>query len=84
MLDALAGSGSRMIINMCHLPDISRCPLYIESHVARGLGCVDDMMLPCMVERGEMDFQFQVLELARRGIAHPGMLEVLNVTAKAV
>jgi hypothetical protein len=58
--------------------DIARCPLYIESHVGRGLGCVDDLMRPCRVKRGEMDFQTAVLALAGRGIAHPGMLETLN------
>ncbi len=58
--------------------DISRCPLYIESHVGRGLGCVDDMALPCLVKRGEMEFQTAVLALAIRSIAHRGMLEALN------
>ena len=59
-------------------PDISRCPLYIESHVGRGLGCVDDIAMPCVVKRGLMDFQTAVLVLASRGIAHRGMLEALN------
>ena len=31
------------------------CPLYIASHEAGGFGCVDDMALPCMVERGVMN-----------------------------
>jgi hypothetical protein len=66
---------------MCWLPNLIRCPLYIESHVGRGLGCVDDMLLPCMVDRGEMNFQAAVLDLARRGISHPGMIESLNCPA---
>ena len=32
------------------------CPLYVESHMGSGTGCVDDLVLPCLVERGEMDF----------------------------
>lgn len=63
---------------MCHLRDIARCPLYIESHTGSGLGCVDDMREPCRVDRGELAFQGAVLDLAARGIAHPRMLEVLN------
>lgn len=67
----------------CPLPEISLCPLYIESHVARGLGCVDDLARPCMVARGEMDFQSAVINLASRGIAHPGMLQALNTAGRA-
>jgi hypothetical protein len=55
--------------------DIAHCPLYIESHNAAGLGCVDDMSQPCMVARGKMNFQRQILMLASKGISHPGMLE---------
>lgn len=62
----------------CPLDDISRCPLYIESHAGSGRGCVDDLMRPCMVARGEMDFQSAVIELARVGVAHRGMLAALN------
>lgn len=36
---------------------IQHCPLYIESHDTRGLGCVDDLARPCKVERGEVKFQ---------------------------
>ena len=32
------------------------CPLYIESHDTRQLGCIDDLARPCMVERGELRF----------------------------
>lgn len=62
----------------CPRGDIAKCPLYIESHVGRGMGCVDDMAQPCLVARGRMDFQLAVLTLAQRGIAHPGMLAALN------
>ena len=60
------------------LGDIAHCPLYIESHCARGLGCVDDMSRPCMVERGEMNFQKSLLALAARGIDHPGMAQSIQ------
>ena len=62
----------------CPRGNIARCPLYIESHTGSGRGCVDDMLRPCMVGRGEMNFQKAVLKLARAGVAHPGMLEALN------
>lgn len=62
----------------CPMGDIAHCPLYIESHNAGGLGCVDDMLQPCMVKRGKMDFQNAILELARRGIAHPGMIQAIR------
>lgn len=65
-------------MSACPRVEIIRCPLYIESHTGSGRGCVDDMMQPCMVARGEMNFQDAVLELARAGVAHTGMLEVLN------
>jgi hypothetical protein len=58
--------------------DISHCPLYIESHIGRGLGCVDDMSQPCLVSRRKLNWQNAILELARRGIAYPGMIESLN------
>lgn len=53
----------------------SHCPLYIESHCANGGGCVDDMSQDCLVARGKMNFQAAVLDLAKRGINHPGTLE---------
>lgn len=58
--------------------DISICPLYIESHNAQGLGCVDDMSRPCMVMRGEMNFQKSLLMLAAMGIDHPGLLQAIT------
>lgn len=63
---------------MCWRSDITKCPLYIESHVGEGLGCVDDMLQPCMVDRGEMNFETAIMELARRGRRYPGMIEALN------
>lgn len=36
---------------------IQYCPLYVESHNARGLGCVDDAGKECKVERGLMKYQ---------------------------
>lgn len=53
------------------------CPLYIESHDVRGLGCVDDLARPCMVERGEMDFQQQCRRLARE--ANPTQAIVVSL-----
>lgn len=35
---------------------LRHCPLYLESHNTRGLGCIDDLARPCKVERGEMHF----------------------------
>jgi hypothetical protein len=61
-----------------YLADIADCPLYIESHFARGLGCVDDMSLPCLVARGKKDFQKAILDLASRGIDYPGMLQLVR------
>ena len=68
---------------MCHLANIAKCPLYIESHVGRGLGCVDEMAQRCLVDRGKMDFSEAVIDLARRGIVHPGMLVALNPVGRA-
>jgi hypothetical protein len=62
----------------CPVGDISRCPLYIESHVGRGLGCVDDLALSCKVARSEMNISAAVQTLADSGIIHPGMLKLLN------
>lgn len=57
---------------------IADCPLYIESHFGRGLGCVDDMARPCLVARGKRDFQKAILDLAARGIDYPGMLQMVQ------
>jgi hypothetical protein len=57
------------------MTNIAHCPLYIESHNAQGLGCVEDMSQPCLVARRKMNFQRQILVLASKGINHPGMLE---------
>jgi hypothetical protein len=62
----------------CPFGDLAHCPLYIESHNANGLGCVDDMARDCKVERGEMNFQAALLELAKRGIDHPGLLQSIQ------
>lgn len=62
----------------CPMGDLAHCPLYIESHNATGLGCVDDMARSCKVKRSTMDFQNAILELARRGIAHPGMIQSIR------
>ena len=36
---------------------IQHCPLYVESHNCRQLGCVDDLAKPCRVERGKLSYQ---------------------------
>ncbi|WP_291869740.1 hypothetical protein [Bradyrhizobium sp.] len=64
------------------MTDIAHCPLYIESHNAAGLGCVDDMARPCRVARGELNFQAQILVLASKGIQHPGMLESVQTVGR--
>jgi hypothetical protein len=40
----------------CPHSRIQHCPLYVESHNQRHLGCVDDMAKPCRVERGKMSY----------------------------
>lgn len=62
----------------CPFGGIAHCPLYIESHNAGGLGCVDDMARKCRVERGEMNLQKQLLLLANKGIDHPGMMQAIR------
>jgi hypothetical protein len=62
----------------CPLSDIAHCPLYIESHVGRGYGCVKDMAQDCLVAQGKMDFQSQILMLAGKGIVHPGMIQSIR------
>jgi hypothetical protein len=64
------------------MTDIAHCPLYIESHNAGGLGCVDDMSRPCRVARGDMNFQSQILLLASKGIAHPGMIQSIRTVGR--
>lgn len=64
------------------MTDIAHCPLYIESHNSGGLGCVDDMTLDCMVARGKMNFQKQILLLASKGIAHPGMIQSIRTIGR--
>lgn len=66
----------------CPRGDIAHCPLYIESHIGRGFGCVDDMARPCKVQRREMNFQTAILELCRHGIAHPGMIEAIATVGR--
>jgi hypothetical protein len=44
----------------CPHERIQYCPLYVESHYARGLGCVDDPCGDCLVTRGKMDYAAQV------------------------
>lgn len=64
------------------MTDIAHCPLYIESHNAAGLGCVDDMTQNCLVARGKMDFQTHILLLASKGIAHPGMIQSIRTIGR--
>lgn len=63
--------------------DIASCPLYIESHETRGLGCVDDLARPCKVKRGTMSFDGAVMALAAAGVAYPGMIERLPTAGRA-
>ncbi len=62
----------------CPAERTTLCPLYIESHRGDGMGCVDDMALPCKVQRGEMDFHREAVAIAATGRAHPGLLRALN------
>lgn len=40
----------------CPHERIQFCPLFVESHNCRGLGCVDDMAKDCEVVRGKMNY----------------------------
>jgi len=68
---------------VCQFSDIAHCPLYIESHNGTGLGCVDDMSQPCLVERGKMDFQGACWKLVREGRDYPGLLQALDTAGAA-
>ena len=68
---------------MCRFLDIALCPLYIESHIAEGLGCVDDLSQPCKVERGVLDFEKACWKLAAIGRDYPGLLNALNTMGTA-
>lgn len=68
---------------MCVLTDIADCPLYIVSHDAGGLGCVDDMSQPCLVARGKMDWQAGLLALAKSGRDYPSVVHFLNTRGTA-
>lgn len=41
----------------CPHSRIQFCPLYVESHNGRGLGCVDDVGKDCKVDRGILKYQ---------------------------
>jgi hypothetical protein len=41
----------------CPHTRIQHCPLYVESHNQRRLGCVDDIAKPCQVERGKIGYE---------------------------
>ncbi len=63
---------------------IRKCPLYIESHDGRGLGCVDDMARPCRVSRGEMNYHQAVIAIIRAGIGiAPEALEHLTIGGRS-
>lgn len=68
---------------MCRFSDISQCPLYIESHIGDGLGCVDDMAQPCLVERGKLDFDTACWKIAQVGRSYPGMLQSMKTAGAA-
>jgi hypothetical protein len=65
-----------------HDHNIAHCPLYIESHVGRGLGCVNDMSQPCLVARGKLNWQAAILKLAGLGIAYPGMIQAIRTIGR--
>jgi hypothetical protein len=47
----------------CPHARIQHCPLYVESHNCRQLGCVDDLAKPCRVARGKMRYEKAVANL---------------------
>lgn len=47
----------------CPHARISHCPLFVESHNTRQLGCVDRMDDDCQVVRGLMDYDEAVAKL---------------------
>jgi hypothetical protein len=55
-------------VKRCPHEDAQFCPLYIESHNARGLGCDDGKLgelMGCAVDRGTIDYDTSVAKLAR-------------------
>ena len=52
----------------CPWQIIAKCPLYIASHEGNGFGCVDDMMQPCIVARGEGSYHRLIIDLIRAGL----------------
>lgn len=52
----MASSGRVLTPEPCPHREIRHCPLYAESHHARGLGCVDDLSAACRVSRHELGY----------------------------
>ncbi len=63
----------------CPHERIEYCPLYVESHYGRGLGCVDDMALPCLVARGKMNYAKAVAKVGGDLVLQLGMLDMLRM-----
>lgn len=51
------------MMDKCPHERIQYCPLFVESHNCRLLGCVDDMQKPCQVERGKLNYDKAVAKL---------------------
>lgn len=49
----------------CPHAHIQFCPLYVESHNCRGLGCVDILHEPCKIERKQMKYEIAIENLDR-------------------
>lgn len=59
----------------CPHAEIRFCPLYIASHENDGLGCVDGMVDPCRVARGDGAYAAMVARLRPRLVAERRFLE---------
>ncbi|HWL04537.1 MAG TPA: hypothetical protein VNQ99_06310 [Xanthobacteraceae bacterium] len=66
-------------------PAIQNCPLYVESHIGSGRGCIQDVdgFPMCRVQAGGMDFETAVLDLAGAGTIHDHTLAGLTPAGAA-
>jgi hypothetical protein len=64
----------------CPHDRIEHCPLYVESHNTRLMGCVDDVAEPCVVERGKRKYEKL---LANLSVADPRLIAMCRFSEEA-